>query len=78
MCEGKSVHQIKYISENYTQNPANLPAIDTLDNQIHTRRFGMMFNTILLALMLFSFGLMFWFEGKNIRGSVFQKILTAQ
>ena len=56
MTEAKSVTNINYIAENYTQNPINANAISELQGLQSKLRSAEAFNYILLVMMFIGFG----------------------
>lgn len=74
MTEVKSVDEIDYVAMSYDQNTINQAAIDTLVSHKPSLRSAATFNAVLAIGMLFGFGLTWFSNGKNLRGSMFEKI----
>jgi hypothetical protein len=74
MTEIKSAKEVNYIAETYDQNDENAAAIDTLQGIVPSIRTAFAFNFSLAIAMLLGFMLTWFSNGKDIRGSVFEKI----
>jgi len=74
LCEVKSAHEVTYIADTYSQNAGNLSAIETLQNIVPSLRSAEAFNFSLTIAMFLGFGLTWFSNGKDLRGSIFEKI----
>lgn len=77
-CQIHSVDQIKYISDNYGQEPQNASAIDDLNGEISKIRSAETFDFALLLALFLGFVIDFFMMGRNLRRNMFEPILKAK